>query len=480
MNHYVLRVEGVNFGSCLFDTNDLSVVRGASLLLDQVAVPVGNALTAALGRSVTPDWEGGSKAVFRFQADPGKAAQAEAAARASLAGNPWKYMTFVLDMVEEDGATDAEVVAEARNRTRQFRQWTVADCAVPGAWRQDALDGMRPADPASTDAKGPLSPGSAARREYGRQMRQGFLAQRIGRELPPGLIFADSFADLVADPPPDLSVSAKGKIAVIHLDGDGFSAAAAALKDPVRFAAELGARSRTILAALVADALAQEQAEGKEAAPVLRMEVLVWGGDDVTLVVPAWRAVSTLRAFHAAAAGWTIGGLPLGFTGAAIIASHKAPVRRLVQLAGEAVDLAKAADARGACTIDIFESASPPEDGLAAHRARVWGNATPASLAFPGDRLDALIRQMARWRGEAGRLYPSRARLYRQLSRGLSEAELMEEIGRDEVRVHGAARDEVGDLAQDMRLPCGDPAGRSLMTDLRLVCELWDYTRGVA
>ena len=480
MGTYVLRVEGVNFANCLFDTNDLSVIRGASLLLDQIAHPLGNAIAQVLGQRISPNWSGGSKAVFRFQTDAATAAQIEAAARNSLTLDPWKHMTFVLDMVEDDTSGRAEMVAEARNRTRQFRQWTVADCAVSGAWRQDSLDGRRPADPRCSDTKGPLSPASSARRTYGRQMRKGVFAKLSAQVLPERVRFCESFEDLVSNPPSELSISARSKMAVIHLDGDGFGAAAAALNDPVRFASEIAERTDLILAALVKDALAQEAADGRNLDPVLRMEVLVWGGDDITLVVPAWRVISTLKAFFAASADWAICGKPLGFTGGAIVASYKAPVRRLVQLAGEAVDLAKASGTRGSCTVDIFESASPPEDGLSAHRARVWGSASAADLALPGDRLGALVQVLARWRGEAGRLYPSRARLYSLLSSGMPEADLLTALGRDEVRVLGVARDEAGDLIDDLRLPSHGNARRSVMTDLRLVCDLWDYAWGTA
>lgn len=480
MKRYVLRVEGVNFANCLFDTNDLSIIRGASLLLDQVAQPVGSALSQTLGAKLAPLWSGGAKAVFAFEADEQTAAKAESAARESLTRDVWRHMTFVLDMVEETDPLIAEATAEARNRARQFRQWTVADCAVAGAWRQDALDGVRPADPASDNPRGPLAPSSATRIEYGRNMRKDFFSQRSGATVPVDAALVGSFEDLVADPPGGLSLSARGKMAVIHLDGDGFGAAARELKDPARFASEVIGRTDAILDALVKDAMDQELHDGNVSNPVLRLEVLLWGGDDITLVVPAWRALSTLQAFHAAVAGWQISGESLGFTGAAIIAGHKAPIRRLVQLAQEAVDVAKTGGARGAFTIDIFESSSPPEDGLAAHRSRAHQSVPIDCLAFPAHAIADLRQMLARWRQDAGTLYPSRARLNEVLNLGLSEEALAEVTRRDEIRIRGAARDTATDLLKDLRLPRLPHVDRPLSIDLRLVSDLWDYAGGEA
>lgn len=477
MTGYVLRVEGVNFDACLYDTNSLPVIRGASLLLDRVADPVGMALEQVLGRSIAPDRAGGAKAVFRFDADSATAIRAENAAREALRAAPWRHMTFVLDLVEcsGDSSPAAELIVEARNRSRQLREWSVAPCDMPLAWRQDALDGMRSADPACRDPKGPLSPASAARLAFGRKMRHGFIAERIGAGGLERVEMADSFADLVADPPPGLSVSARAKMAVIHLDGDNFGVASEKASDPAEFSRGIGAKSHELLDALVRDALTQEAFERPDKPPRLRLEVLVWGGDDITLVVPAWRALGTLRAFYAGIDGWQVSGIPLGFTGGAVIASHKAPIRRMVQLATEAVGLAKAEGARGACTLDIFESASPPEDGLTAHRARVWGGMGAKDLAFPGKRLGAVIQHLARWRDEAGKLYPSRAALHRLVLRNLEEGALLAELTRDAVRVLGEAPEEVAASGDNLRLPRLDGAGRPLAADLRLVCDLWDY-----
>ena len=482
MAWYVLSVEGVNFGTCLYDTNSLPVIRGASFLLDRVSDPVGSALAKVMGRSIAPDWAGGAKAVFRFDTDPVSAIRAEEAAREALRVAPWCHMTFVVDLVEccAENSPAARMIADARNRSRQLREWSVAPCDMPGAWRQDALDGMRPADPACCDTKGPLSPASAARLAFGRQMRHGFIAERIGAAGLDGVEMAESFADLVADPPPGLSASARSKMAVIHLDGDNFGRAAENAPDPAEFSRAIGAKLRDLLGALVRDALTQEAVERPNKPPRLRLEVLVWGGDDITLVVPAWRALNTFRAFYAAIDGWQVSGIPLSFTGGAVIASHKAPIRRMVQLATEAVGLAKAEGARGACTLDIFESASPPEDGLAAHRARIWGGIGARGLAFPGERLDALIKHLRRWRGEEGKLYPSRAALHRLVLRDLDEGALLAELARDAVRVLGDAPGEADTSGDDLRLPRLDGAERPLAADLRLICDLWDYAGAAA
>ena len=463
MGTYVLRVEGVNFDHCLFDTNNLAVIRGASLLLDQVAVPVGEALKQALKQKIEPEWSGGSKAVFRFDATPTDAQKAEAAVRAALATGAWQHLTWVIDRVEGD-----ELRAEARNRTRQFRQWTVAPVAVSGAWRQDALDGVRPADPDCTDPKGPLSPSTRARRAYGRAQRSGFWRQRMGAALPDGTVFCEDFQDIVARTPAPLSESAASKIAVLHFDGDGFGKLAQASGGSAAFARAYAPISQNLLAALVNEAFRLERAEGNDPANRLRTEVLVWGGDDMTLVVPGWRALDMIAAFHEAAKSARIAGQPLGFTGSAIIAPHTAPIRRLKALAEEAVGLTKDG-ARGGFTLDIFESASPPEDGLEAHRARVYPGVATTALAFAGSQAGSLAKVVRRYQSEAGRTSPSRSALHRMLREAADEAGLSAALARHEERVLSATR---GGAEGGLRLPGVD---RPTALSMRLLLELWDY-----
>jgi hypothetical protein len=242
------------------------------------------------------------------------------------------------------------------------------------------------------------------------------------------------------------------------------------------FAARMRENWRALMRRLVDDALRAEAAEGA-AALRLRFEPLLWGGDDVTFALPAWRLLDCLAGLFETTAGWEAEGRPLRFTGGAVIAAHKAPVRRLRELAREAVELSKAGGARGGVTIDVFESVAPPEDGLAAHRARAFGGSgSPAALAFPAERLGGLVTALARLRVEAGRSLPSRSSLMDivALAEAAGPAEADAVIARELVRLARALEagaPEIGDL----RLPALQGVGRPAALDLRLALALWDY-----
>lgn len=464
LEEHVLRVEGVNFDNCLYDTNNLAVIRGASLLLDQVERPVAKAIREALGKDIVPEWAGGSKALFRFVASEVVAKQVESCVRSALAKEPWKHLSWVVDRVSGEGA---EVIAESRNRARQMRSWSVQSCALPGAKRQDALDGMRPADPACDDPRGPLSPATRSRLAYGRQQRQGFWQDRIGSDLAKEITFCDDFEDIVKDCKAPVSEAASSKIAVLQFDGDGFGKIIDAAGGSAGFAAKFSEISRNLLSALVRRSFDLESKEGNKPSTLLRMEVLLWGGDDMTVVVPCWRALDMIAAFYDAAQTAQIAGRGLSFTGAAIIAQRKAPIRRLRALAEEAVGLTKSA-APGSFTMDVFEAASPPEDGLEAHRARVHPGLSAAELSFPGAKAGALAENIRRCQREAGRSNPSRTALHRLL---LMQADETLEEGMTDyfTRVLG---NPVEELQIDRFLPGTE---RSLRADLRLLLDFWDY-----
>lgn len=457
-----LKVEGVNFASCLYDTNDISVIRGSSLLLDSIKGPVSEALRATQCKNVNPEWAGASKAKFTFDADEDIAQDALAAVRARLSQGPYKHLSFVASIGNSDE------VAEARNRASQFRQWTVPDCAVPDAVLPDALDGMRPAAPDCRDnLKGALSPSVQARLAYGRKNRKGFFENRVADVLPQDISFCDSFHDMVHGAPNWVSETVRNKLAIIHFDGDGFGKAREASDSAAAFSDELNDQMQQVLTALV---------KGATGDGVLRLEVLVWGGDDITLVVPAWRALTCAQDFYASTVGMSLAGQPVGFTGGVIVANYKAPIRQLTALAGEAVDLGKAANARGGFTFDAFESAAPPENGLADHRKRVFGEVSARGLSFPGQEVEGLIQMLTEWKSGQSRGLPSRSRLFDLLASDVPDGEtrdawIEKELGRDAVRL--AVADE--DNSEAVTMPGLDDAPRRKSLEFMLSATLWDY-----
>ena len=394
-NEWTLRAEGVNFGATLLDTNDLSTIRGAGLSLLEAAPLIEQAL---IGATLVPQriFAGASQVAFRFSADAETAMAALASVRnllASPAGDvPLQHLIFVVDLAEvQDADEEAALrIAEARNRARQFRNFTAPVPRINDAATQpDRLDHMRAAE---TQADLPGRPRAAIsysvleRRDYGRRQRSLFYAPYLpkGQDTLP---VCGSFQDIVDNPPQGLPVAPRGKLAFIYGDGNSFGAARRAL-GVRKFAAEIAARQANLLQSLTAWLLegvqdrcalrAVQTSEGWQA----RFETLLWGGDDFLFVMPAWLGLPVLAELEAATRDWQLAEHKLSCAFGVAICDVKTPVRiarktaqDLMELAKEAAKHAPKEDGRvpGSAAIQIFESQSPLDSPLATQRSRLFG-----------------------------------------------------------------------------------------------------------
>ena len=127
---HCLRVEGVNLYRVLDDTHDLSTARGAGLLLLKGVECAWDTLCAAPGVK-DPECisRGASAGVFGFALAPGHSAEAVRAhvEKGLLTHDRFRHFTFVVDVATETHGFRAMLERlVAMNRTRQFRQATVA------------------------------------------------------------------------------------------------------------------------------------------------------------------------------------------------------------------------------------------------------------------------------------------------------------------------------------------------------------------
>lgn len=487
MARYVLRAEGVNFTATLYDTHDISTIRGSGLALLELGV----AVRAALGErpeiaDVEEIYSGASQTAWNFTAPPDGAEVIRQMVAASLLrpgsnGEPFDHLSIVLDVVEGEGAEALEQ-AEAGNRARQFRQWTVPlPEFTSGAAGYDENDRYRPVPP------GKLSATSVeARHRFGRQMRGGFYRRVVGRAAD-GVQFADSFEEIVEGSPPDLPLSVRSGLAVIYADGNGFGAVRKKMG-----AKEFGsglAELRTALLKRLLDWLRDGAKSSRHNAYMngerLRFETLLWGGDELMFVLPAWLGFGFLEEFFDATRDWTLGDSRLTHTAALVVCHHKMPIRLSRGIAHDVVEGLKEAfheTSRGlgnAVGFEIFESLTPPLDGLDSYRSGLYGDMTEPlirSLALPGDGI-APLRQ--RWRPEAP---VPRSQLHRMLQAarrvGPSEG------GPIGAKASEAARSVLADYARrvkpvaeaELRLPGlpGEPV-RPLALGLTMIEQLWDY-----
>lgn len=445
MRDYVLSVEATNFGATVYDTNDISVIRGASLQLTELTT----FCKTLIGSNGTVIGEGAERVRYRVTTDDPDALQSKI--RDALSKGSWRHFCFAVDIAETEAA------AEARNRCSQFRQWTVPPPEPGNAIRPDQLDRMRPAVE-EDKLKGWLSRASIDRLAYGRTERKRFWSKYLTQDFTP----TDSLSELVEQPPEGLAESAKRKIGLIHIDGDGFGKISSS--DPVKFNEEFTVFKSLLLRKISSHAMDKAIRSDGDGSLKLRIEALLWGGDDFTFVMPSWEVLDFLTLLYETASDEKLLGKPISFTACAIVAHHKTPIRQLEANAHDAMDVLRADNGHGHFSLDLFESAALPEDGIEAHRKRLFGDGvSPKALAFPAPKCRETGETIEQWHREAGEILPSRSKMYDLLK--IREDEELE----DALKIY---RERVGQGGDLPKLP-GERD--SLWLDLALISQLWDY-----
>ncbi len=379
MNEYLMRVEAVNFDSFVLDTFDLSTVRGGGLLL----LDAPEALSSDV--RLKKIYAGASAAVYSFQAGGDDEAKKICIdVEENLHTGPWSEATIlvVCEALPVPNAFPAVMrILQNKIRWRQLQSPSVVYPQLKeGSVKIDELDDIRPATERE-DMLGPpepeagreqgspmvLSDTTFQRRKYGQDRKRHFYESRgMWDEAPWARDFPVHKGDYVNDFDQLSSHPEKGrvngKIALLYLDGNKFGRIANSCRTPE----EIGAWSSTVQANqnsflhwLLSVRASGVQTSwhwsgktrtnsGEEVTKhrALRIETLVWGGDEIIWVVPAWCGWWVLASFfdlygklpwrprEPVASVFTTDNTYRLTHGASVVFSHaKAPIRRLLRLA---------------------------------------------------------------------------------------------------------------------------------------------------
>lgn len=371
MSHYLLRMEGVNLDRFVLDTRDLSTIRGGSLLLLDAVVNKAQALIQSClsdptESSVEKISTGASAGLFKIAVptpcDPAKLADALTAKLAEDVD--LKHATFVVDALEwlsgqgespDDAFVRLHETLIAMNRFKQYRSSTVS--VPPHDLKNEAacrIDAVRPA------AIGDLSAATHRRREFGRGQKQVFYKKWSRVTGEPDLEFSYSFANEFSEIAAALDEEQlKNKLAIFYADGNGFGGLGRRLctSEPRLKAWDTylrGVRSLWLRTFLKEELLARSEwnkGDGK-GAPIYRFETLLWGGDEVMFVMPAWLGWRFAAHFFRLAETWNANeakyrttpdgperplsdNQPLTLTAALVFCQSHAPIDRIKRLAKE-------------------------------------------------------------------------------------------------------------------------------------------------
>lgn len=432
---YYIRMECVNFSAVLSDTEDLSTIRGSGLAMLHAIEYAAKALKALTQGAVEQVTTGASVGVFRVSAaDEADAWKIARKLRAGLAAG---------DNVGEEGQPDEPAgplsgAIDPGKLVRVLRHLSIltAACADTADFRADmetllALirwqqqqapslvlpaaggkpgeaklicpnDRTRLADTyifrRKDEGSGPY-PASRSVRDrhaYGRHYKQTLYDrvikgiryledddERFDRPK-----YADELADLARRPDEALD----GKMAVLYADGNRFSKQIRALVEesdtPIETQKAIdkalqGWRSK--LLEKVVELIGRDDSDY----PLMRIETLLWGGDELIWVLPAWRGweVAALFAEH-------IRNEPVEKDGRSMDMSHglgmvfchyDAPINGIRTLAKNLADkVAKAERTSTRLAVMVLESFDAVGQDLEAHLTRTYGTAgiTPTAMCL--------------------------------------------------------------------------------------------------
>lgn len=371
-----LFIEGVNLTQAIFDTDDLSTVRGSSMILETLGCCAeANFDGAALLE------EGASRALLKFSDDK---APTDDAIQRFLKSEPWCHFTLTYGV-----GLDPEA-AESKARHRQLRQWTVPVSAFASGHAPDALNQTYAAsEKNSRHGVGiKVSQSVKIRREAGQELRP-WLYQTKGLKPP------KSFEDIIVAANEQTRMVTDAKLAVVCADGIGGTILRKSFEekfkddpDEGRIAFNTAMKNlRQRLAEALEKWLIEEGLfhieESKFARP--QFDVLIWGGDDMAFVMPAEYLMGFLKVFFETVDAKFDAETPDVFENGfphrvgCVVANYKTPIRQMRALAGHAEALVKTAlsakelGAQSGFSIDVFESSALPYSGPVEYRQALYG-----------------------------------------------------------------------------------------------------------
>lgn len=432
---YYIRMECVNFSAVLSDTEDLSTIRGSGLAMLHAVEYAAKALKELTQGAVEQVTTGASVGVFRVsaadQADAWTVAhklRARLTAHAPAAANdeesePARPLPGAIDEAELLRVLDhLSILTAACAATADFRadmetllalirwqQQQAPSLVLPAAGGKPGEaklicpnDHTRLADTCifrRTDegpGRYPASRSVRDRHAYGRHYKQTLYdrvidgipyleggGSRFGRSK-----YADELADLARRPDKALD----GKMAVLYADGNRFSKQIRALVEasdtPIETQKAIDKALqgwRRDLLETVVELIKQDD----PTYPLTRIETLLWGGDELIWVLPAWRGweVAALFAEHIRSVpvekdGWS---MDMSHGLGMVFCHYDAPINGIRTLAKNLADkVAKAERTSTRLAVMVLESFDAVGQDLEAHLTRTYGTAgiTPSAMCL--------------------------------------------------------------------------------------------------
>jgi hypothetical protein len=350
MPEYFMRVDALNHANFIFDTYDISRIRGGSYILLDV---IEKKLTKKFQDRIKPISTAASQGIFSFDAPDNDPAYPDTLRREILTflqEATEGHATFVVAI--EKSCADFKILLEKLEAQVHRMQWRFPSVSIPefNATDQECyLDGWRPgtsnyfADPNVKNAK--VSASAQFRRERGRELKQRLFYELLGDEKYQDSLCVKDLERLANDKSQGIL---DGKIAYIHIDGNSFTrirrklCTSRELRGDFDKAIKEGCHKQFIRELLrhadLDPTFKTTDGKGQEA---LRIEILLWGGDEMTLIVPAWKGMEVMKLFYDQSEQLSFQDHKLSNRAAIIFCHHNMPILEIQKIAENLLQRAK-------------------------------------------------------------------------------------------------------------------------------------------
>jgi hypothetical protein len=372
----LIKVEAINIDFFVNDTHNLSTIRGGSLLLLEMPEKFGAWLSRHYG-GATKIRSGASQAIFELgpRAEP---AAVESAAKTWLK-EQYPHATIGVAVIPQPPQNYFAAFEELTLliRAQQMRSFTFGGFERTEAPQVCAWDRLRPAEFAiyPQGERVWLSAATKVRYDEGRDAKRHLLHERAG--LPDELEYTQDLDQLSGFP---AYGNLNHKIAILYADGNSFAKllkTALSKSDADRqktvigkFDSYIQCMQREFVKTLLTAAAATRW---QTPAGARRIEILLWGGDEMMLVVPAWCGWETAEIFCRTMKNQRFRDgqvdVPMKHALGLVFAHHNAPIHSLTNLARALVDEAKGDREQTRLSYLVLESFDHVGEELARFRA---------------------------------------------------------------------------------------------------------------
>lgn len=395
MGKFYILVEGVNIYANVFDTNQLSVIRGTSYLLKH-AIDI-----------ITKDFEleleaistGASSGLFLVKDNNNLNELVDRISnKLNEPENDNSLLTFIIESCEANDLLEAKQQLFSQLHISQMQSITIVPDAMPEndssfLAQADEWEGKRIASEGCKtslkDKKVNLSNSVYRRLKLGRKLKQSDFSAK-GNTRFQDYRFTHDFEELAKYSASNEKLN--NKIAVIYMDGNNFGKKQSNIlqvaknngDDLIEKQKEFDHYIQTQRSDFL-DTLKQDMIENKNGLfnqaistndkneKVIHLETLLWGGDEMLFVVPAWLGFNLIQYFFEKSQTWQFDNEKLTHAAGIVFCNVKAPIKNIRNLAQSLADASK----------EIKKEKSP--NSIAGREQNTWSYMVLESIDYPSN-----------------------------------------------------------------------------------------------